>query len=168
MRIRDEVGGDFITSLKLVAKLKEDPEAPWAEYNRGKGLTQNSLASLLRGGGGRGRRGKRVANGSPTRRAGCQRLQVGPVRGCLEPVSDPLVRQGRGLGRRIDRPSVQTRMNKGQVMKIDCPQTVHRPSGGHPMDALWTPCFSEKSPIYRHLDVWTVYSGGRHPKGEIT
>jgi hypothetical protein len=58
-RIRDEVGGDFITSLKLVAKLKEDPEAPWAEWNRGKGLTQNSLASLLGGGGGRGRRGKR-------------------------------------------------------------------------------------------------------------
>jgi len=42
-----------------VAKLKEDPEAPWAEYNRGKGLTQNSLASLLGGGGGRGRRGRR-------------------------------------------------------------------------------------------------------------
>jgi len=58
-RIRDEYGGDCITSLRLVAKLKEDPEAPWAEWNRGKGLTQNSLASLLGGGGGRGRRGKR-------------------------------------------------------------------------------------------------------------
>jgi hypothetical protein len=42
-----------------VAKLKEDPEAPWAEWNRGNGLTQNSLAALLGGGGGRGRRGKR-------------------------------------------------------------------------------------------------------------
>ena len=35
--------------------LKEDPEAPWAEWNCGKGLTQNSLAVLLGGGGGRGR-----------------------------------------------------------------------------------------------------------------
>ena len=58
-RIRDEYGGDCITSLRLVALLNEDPEAPWGEWNRGKGLTQNSLASLLGGGGGRGRRGKR-------------------------------------------------------------------------------------------------------------
>jgi hypothetical protein len=58
-RVRDEYGGDCISSATLVAKLKEDPEAPWAEWNRGKGLTQNSLASLLGGGGGRGRRGKR-------------------------------------------------------------------------------------------------------------
>jgi hypothetical protein len=58
-RIRDEDGGDCISSLRLVARLKEDQEAPWAEWNRGKGLTQNSLASLLGGGGCRGRRGKR-------------------------------------------------------------------------------------------------------------
>jgi hypothetical protein len=58
-RIRDEYGGDCISSATLVAKLKEDPEAPWAEWGRGKGLTQNSLAALLGGGGGRGRRGKR-------------------------------------------------------------------------------------------------------------
>jgi Protein of unknown function (DUF3631) len=58
-RIRDEVGGDCVLSAALVARLKEDPEAPWAEWNRGKGLTQNSLAALLGGGGGRGRRGKR-------------------------------------------------------------------------------------------------------------
>ena len=58
-RVRNEAGGDCITSATLVANLKEDPEAPWAEWNRGKGLTQNSLASLLGGGGGRGRRGKR-------------------------------------------------------------------------------------------------------------
>jgi hypothetical protein len=58
-RIFDETGADCISSLTLVAKLKEDPEAPWAEWNRGKGLTQNSLAALLGGGGGRGRRGKR-------------------------------------------------------------------------------------------------------------
>ena len=55
-RIRDEVGGDCILSAELVARLKEDPEGPWAEWNRGKGLTQKSLAALLGGGGGRGRR----------------------------------------------------------------------------------------------------------------
>jgi hypothetical protein len=54
-RIFDEDGCDCILSATLVAKLKEDPEAPWAEWNRGKGLTQNSLATLLGGGGGRGR-----------------------------------------------------------------------------------------------------------------
>jgi hypothetical protein len=54
-RIFDEDGCDSILSATLVAKLKEDPEAPWAEWNHGKGLTQNSLAVLLGGGGGRGR-----------------------------------------------------------------------------------------------------------------
>jgi putative DNA primase/helicase len=49
---------DCILSATLVTRLKEDPEGPWAEWNRGKGLTQNSLAALLGGGGGRGRRGK--------------------------------------------------------------------------------------------------------------
>jgi hypothetical protein len=46
--IFDEGRLDGILSLTLVTQLKEDPEAPWAEWNRGKGLTQNSLAKLLR------------------------------------------------------------------------------------------------------------------------
>lgn len=50
-----ELGHDCILSATLVNLLKEDPEQPWAEWNRGKGLTQNSLAALLGGGGGRGR-----------------------------------------------------------------------------------------------------------------
>jgi hypothetical protein len=44
----------IMLSKDLVAKLKEIEEAPWAEW-KGKGLTQNSLAELLGGGGGRGR-----------------------------------------------------------------------------------------------------------------
>ena len=54
-RIFDGDGRDCILSALLVDKLKEDPEGPWAEWGRGKGLTQNSLAVLLGGGGGRGR-----------------------------------------------------------------------------------------------------------------
>ena len=54
-RIVDEGGCDCILSAVLVERLKEDPEQPWAEWGRGKGLTQNSLAVLLGGGGGRGR-----------------------------------------------------------------------------------------------------------------
>ena len=54
-RIFDEGGCDCILSAALVERLKEDPEQPWAEWGRGKGLTQNSLAVLLGGGGGRGR-----------------------------------------------------------------------------------------------------------------
>ena len=54
-RIFDEGAHDCILSAKLVELLKEDPEGPWAEWGRGKGLTQNSLAVLLGGGGGRGR-----------------------------------------------------------------------------------------------------------------
>jgi hypothetical protein len=54
-RIFDEIGCAVILSAALVERLKEDQEAPWAEWNRGKGLTQNSLAVLLSGGGGRGR-----------------------------------------------------------------------------------------------------------------
>ena len=54
-RIFDEDGCDSILSATLVTRLKEDQEAPWAEWNHGKGLTQNSLAVLLGGGGGRGR-----------------------------------------------------------------------------------------------------------------
>jgi putative DNA primase/helicase len=54
-RIFDEDGCDCILSAVLVTRLKEDQEASWAEWNKGKGLTQNSLAVLLGGGGGRGR-----------------------------------------------------------------------------------------------------------------
>jgi len=54
-RIFDAEGGDSMLSATLVAKLKEDEEQPWAAWGRGKGLTQNSLATLLGGGGGRGR-----------------------------------------------------------------------------------------------------------------
>jgi hypothetical protein len=54
-RVFDEEGCEVILSAVLVEKLKEDPEQPWAEWGRGKGLTQNSLAVLLGGGGGRGR-----------------------------------------------------------------------------------------------------------------
>ncbi len=54
-RIFDEGAHDCILSAKLVELLKEDPEGPWAEWGRGKGLTQKSLAVLLGGGGGRGR-----------------------------------------------------------------------------------------------------------------
>jgi hypothetical protein len=46
---------DCILSATLVTRLKEDEEAPWATWGHGKGLTQNSLATLLGGGGGRGR-----------------------------------------------------------------------------------------------------------------
>jgi Protein of unknown function (DUF3631)/CHC2 zinc finger len=53
--IFDEGGYLTIPSAVLVEKLKEDEEGPWAAWNHGKGLTQNSLATLLGGGGGRGR-----------------------------------------------------------------------------------------------------------------
>lgn len=46
-RIFDEDKFDAILSATLVTKLKEDVEQPWAEWNKGKGLTQNSLATLL-------------------------------------------------------------------------------------------------------------------------
>jgi putative DNA primase/helicase len=38
-----------IRSADLVAKLAADPERPWAEYNRGKPITQRQLAKLLGG-----------------------------------------------------------------------------------------------------------------------
>jgi len=44
-----------ILSATLVAKLNEDEEGPWVVWSKGKGLTQNGLATLLGGGGGRGR-----------------------------------------------------------------------------------------------------------------
>jgi len=53
-RIFDQDRRDAILSAALVVQLKEDLEAPWAEWNKGKGLTQKSLADLL---GGRGSRG---------------------------------------------------------------------------------------------------------------
>jgi uncharacterized protein DUF3631/CHC2-type zinc finger protein len=54
-RIFDQNNYDAILSAALVSMLKEDAEAPWIDWNKGKGLTQNSLAYLLSGGGGRGR-----------------------------------------------------------------------------------------------------------------
>jgi len=39
---------EVIRSADLVAKLTADPESPWAEYSRGKPLTQRQLARLLR------------------------------------------------------------------------------------------------------------------------
>ena len=38
---------DVIRSIDLVAKLGADPERPWAEYNRGKPITQRQVAKLL-------------------------------------------------------------------------------------------------------------------------
>jgi hypothetical protein len=54
-RIFDEFGWDSVLSATLVDRLKENEEGPWAAWGRGKGLTQNSPATLLSGGGGRGR-----------------------------------------------------------------------------------------------------------------
>jgi hypothetical protein len=54
-RVFEAGGCDAILSATLVTNLKEDEEAPWSDWNHGKGLTQNSLAVLLGGGGGRGR-----------------------------------------------------------------------------------------------------------------
>ena len=38
-----------MSSAAIVAKLTEDPEGLWAEFTRGKPLTQNRLAKLLGG-----------------------------------------------------------------------------------------------------------------------
>ena len=46
-RIFDEDQRDYILSGRLVERLKEDPEAPWTEWSRGKGLSQKGLADLL-------------------------------------------------------------------------------------------------------------------------
>jgi Protein of unknown function (DUF3631) len=48
-RIFDEDKCEAILSATLVVRLKEDLEAPWAEWNRGKGLSQKGLADLLGG-----------------------------------------------------------------------------------------------------------------------
>src|SRR5262249_5087213 len=45
---REAFGSDeVIRSVDLVTKLAADPERPWAEYNRGKAITQRQLARLL-------------------------------------------------------------------------------------------------------------------------
>jgi len=58
-RIRDEnkdlADAGCILSATLVEKLKADEEGPWIAWGEGRGLTQNALATLLGGGGGRGR-----------------------------------------------------------------------------------------------------------------
>lgn len=48
-RIFEEDKCEAILSATLVVRLKEDLEAPWAEWNRGKGLSQKGLADLLGG-----------------------------------------------------------------------------------------------------------------------
>jgi putative DNA primase/helicase len=48
-KIFDEDGVEAILSAALVVRLKEDVEAPWLEWNRGKGLSQKGLADLLGG-----------------------------------------------------------------------------------------------------------------------
>jgi hypothetical protein len=47
-KIFQEEKDDAILSATLVAKLVEYPEAPWVEWHRGKGLSQNGLARLLK------------------------------------------------------------------------------------------------------------------------
>jgi hypothetical protein len=44
----DTEGKDAIFSADLVEKLIEDPERPWAEWSRGKPLTQKQLVTLLK------------------------------------------------------------------------------------------------------------------------
>jgi putative DNA primase/helicase len=47
--IKDAFGElDVMTSADLVGKLAADPERPWAEWNRGKPITQKQLATLLK------------------------------------------------------------------------------------------------------------------------
>ncbi len=45
----EAVGDDRVSSAALVSRLNELPEAPWGEWAKGRGLTQNALAKLLRG-----------------------------------------------------------------------------------------------------------------------
>jgi hypothetical protein len=44
----DGAGADRLSSAVLVAALNDLAESPWSEWNKGKGLTQNRLAALLR------------------------------------------------------------------------------------------------------------------------
>jgi putative DNA primase/helicase len=47
--IRTEFGDEqALFSIRLIGKLTADPESPWAEYSRGKPLTQKQLANRLR------------------------------------------------------------------------------------------------------------------------
>lgn len=148
-RIFDEDGRDCILSALLVEKLKEDPEGPWAEWGRGKGLTQNSLAVLLGGGGGRGRGGfgHPFARGSSVQRGARQGLQAEPVRrrmgALLARPKSPLPPRGGS----IDRANVQTRMDKGQLAQ-------NRPCGPctFARSILWHLSYSR-----RGLHVCTVY-----------
>src|SRR5262249_42347080 len=39
---------DVIRSVDLIAELVKDPERPWAEWRRGRPLTQKQLAGLLK------------------------------------------------------------------------------------------------------------------------
>jgi len=46
--MREAFGTDKVMrSSDLIAKLTADPEKPWAEYDRGKPLTQRQLAKML-------------------------------------------------------------------------------------------------------------------------
>ena len=89
-QIFDEDSGSCMLSATLVEKLVKDEEGPWAAWNNGKGLTQNSLAVLLGGGGGRGRRSRGDSASTPTR---FTRPAVRRAKGTSEPSS-----RMRGLG----------------------------------------------------------------------
>jgi hypothetical protein len=39
---------DQLTTKRLIAILKDDPERPWAEYNRGQPITPKQLGAVLR------------------------------------------------------------------------------------------------------------------------
>ncbi len=123
-RIFDEDGCECILSAALVAKLKDDPEGPWAEWSRGKGLTQNSRATLLGGGGGRGR-GSRGGFGirsvdihKPTHGKGYRRDQFLDSWARLSATRRPLL----SLYPQIDRAVVQMPMAVGQP-------SINRPCG---------------------------------------
>lgn len=46
--VYETAGVDRLSSASLVASLNDLPESPWGEWSKGKGLTQNRLAGLLR------------------------------------------------------------------------------------------------------------------------
>src|SRR5262249_38820603 len=47
-RIRDEDGGDAMHTHMIIAKLCEDQEAPWGAISRGKPITPERLANMLK------------------------------------------------------------------------------------------------------------------------
>jgi hypothetical protein len=103
-RIFDEDGCDCMLSAMLVTRLKEDVEQPWAEWNKGKGLTQNSLAVLLGGGGrGRGTRGG----------FGIRSKTVHPSRDGT--AGDTSAASSRTLGRAICRKTTRLPLRKGEI-----------------------------------------------------